>query len=51
MHGLVRNKIDQRNPSEGDWHQEIHQFGLNYRLSDIHAALALSQMKRIEHFK
>lgn len=51
MHGLVRNKIDQRNQSEGDWHQEVHQFGLNYRLSDIHAALALSQLKRIEQFK
>ncbi len=51
MHGLVRNKLEQRKPSEGDWHQEVHQFGLNYRLSDIHAALALSQMKRIEYFK
>jgi len=51
MHGLVRNKINQRNPTEGDWHQEVHKFGLNYRLSDIHAALAISQLKRIEQFR
>ena len=51
MHGLVREKTKQREPSEGDWHQEVHSFGLNYRLSDIHAALALSQLKRIEKFK
>lgn len=51
MHGLVREKNKQREPSEGDWHQEVHSFGLNYRLSDIHAALALSQLKRIEQFK
>ena len=51
MHGLVREKTKQREPSEGDWHQEVQSFGLNYRLSDIHAALALSQLKRIEKFK
>ena len=51
MHGLVREKNEQRYPSEGDWHQEVHRFGLNYRLSDIHAALALSQLKRIEQFR
>jgi dTDP-4-amino-4,6-dideoxygalactose transaminase len=51
MHGLVRDKGVQRNPNEGEWHQEVHNFGLNYRLSDIHAALALSQLSRIEDFK
>jgi dTDP-4-amino-4,6-dideoxygalactose transaminase len=51
MHGLVREKSKLRNPSEGDWHQEVHDFGLNYRLSDIHAALGLSQLKRINEFK
>jgi dTDP-4-amino-4,6-dideoxygalactose transaminase len=51
MHGLVREKSRQRNPTEGDWHQEVHDFGLNYRLSDIHAALGLSQLKKINEFK
>lgn len=51
MHGLVRDKKQQMYPNEGIWHQEVHKFGLNYRLSELHAALALSQLKRIEHFK
>jgi dTDP-4-amino-4,6-dideoxygalactose transaminase len=51
MHGLVREKSKLRNSLEGDWHQEVHNFGLNYRLSDIHAALGLSQLKKINEFK
>jgi dTDP-4-amino-4,6-dideoxygalactose transaminase len=51
MHGLVREKSKLRTSTEGDWHQEVHNFGLNYRLSDIHAALGLSQLKRINEFK
>jgi dTDP-4-amino-4,6-dideoxygalactose transaminase len=51
MHGLVRAKKSQLSPDEGDWHQEVHNFGLNYRLSDIHAALGLSQLVKLEKFK
>jgi dTDP-4-amino-4,6-dideoxygalactose transaminase len=51
MHGLLREKSKLRNSLEGDWHQEVHDFGLNYRLSDIHAALGLSQLKKINEFK
>ncbi|HEY1487436.1 MAG TPA: aminotransferase class V-fold PLP-dependent enzyme, partial [Micromonosporaceae bacterium] len=31
-HGLVRDRAAQRFPDEGGWHQEVHEFGLNYRL-------------------
>jgi len=51
MHGLVREKSKFIIKSEGSWHQEVHKFGLNYRLSEIHAALALSQLERIHKFK
>lgn len=51
MHGLVRDNLYQRNPNEGPWHQEVHEFGLNYRLSDIHCALGISQLAQIEMFK
>ena len=40
-----------RNPNEGPWHQEVHAFGLNYRLPDILCALGLSQISRITDFK
>lgn len=49
--GLVRDKDRMRYPDEGPWHQEVHEWGLNYRLSDVHAALGLSQLQRLERFK
>ncbi|WP_040157619.1 UDP-4-amino-4,6-dideoxy-N-acetyl-beta-L-altrosamine transaminase [Nigerium massiliense] len=49
--GLVRDRDRMRHPDEGPWHQEVHEWGLNYRLSDVHAALGLSQLKRLEQFK
>jgi dTDP-4-amino-4,6-dideoxygalactose transaminase len=50
-HGLVRDPDRQRYPEEGAWHQEVHEFGLNYRLPDILCALGISQLSRIELFK
>lgn len=49
--GLVRDPRKLLYSDEGPWHQEVHQFGLNYRLSDIHAALGSSQLKRVSQFK
>lgn len=49
--GLVRDRHRMRYPDEGPWHQEVHQWGLNYRLSDVHAALGVSQLRRLEQFK
>jgi dTDP-4-amino-4,6-dideoxygalactose transaminase len=49
--GLVREKEKQKNPNEGPWHQEVHNFGLNYRLPDILAALGTSQLSRLGSFK
>lgn len=51
MHGLVRDKEQQRYRDEGPWHQEVHDFGLNYRLPDVLAALGSSQLQRIALFK
>lgn len=50
-HGLVRDKAAQRFPDEGPWHQEVHAFGLNYRLPDLLAALGSSQLTRLAAFK
>lgn len=49
--GLVRDPTRMRYPDEGPWHQEVHEWGLNYRLSDVHAALGISQLKRLDQFK
>ena len=49
--GLVREKNKYILKDEGDWHQEVHEFGLNYRLPDILCALGISQLAQIEAFK
>lgn len=49
--GLVRDPARFAITDEGPWHQEVHEFGLNYRLTDIASALGLAQLKRLEQFK
>ncbi len=49
-HGLVRDRAALRFPDEGPWHQEVHAFGLNYRLPDVLAALGSSQLTRLDAF-
>ena len=49
--GLVRDPRRFAITTEGAWHQEIHEVGLNYRLTDIHAALGLSQLSRLAEFR
>ena len=49
--GLVRNPNEFIISDQGAWHQEVHEFGLNYRLPDILCALGISQLARIEEFK
>ncbi|TCC52480.1 UDP-4-amino-4,6-dideoxy-N-acetyl-beta-L-altrosamine transaminase [Kribbella capetownensis] len=48
--GLVRDPARFQITDEGPWHQEVHEFGVNYRLTDIACALGLSQLKRLADF-
>ena len=49
--GLVRIPNEFRIKDQGSWHQEVHEFGLNYRLPDLLCALGLSQLTRLHEFK
>lgn len=49
--GLVREPERFAITTEGPWHQEVHHFGLNYRLPDVLAALGTSQLARLAEFK
>ncbi|HEV7963313.1 MAG TPA: aminotransferase class V-fold PLP-dependent enzyme [Actinoplanes sp.] len=49
--GLVRDPDRLRLSDEGGWHQEVHEFGLNYRLPDLLCALGSSQLRRLAEFK
>jgi dTDP-4-amino-4,6-dideoxygalactose transaminase len=48
--GLVRDRERFTITNEGPWHQEVHAFGLNYRLTDLGCALGLSQLSRLAQF-
>jgi dTDP-4-amino-4,6-dideoxygalactose transaminase len=49
--GLVRNSREFRISDQGAWHQEVHEFGLNYRLPDVLCALGISQLNRLQDSK
>lgn len=48
-HGITRDQMECSQP-EGVWFYEMQELGWNYRMTDIHAALGLSQMKRLDEF-
>lgn len=47
-HGITRDTARMHGPSEGPWYYEQTALGFNYRLTDIQAALGLSQLARLE---
>ena len=49
-HGITKDALKFNNKSDGDWYYEQQELGFNYRLTDIQAALGISQLKRIDHF-
>jgi dTDP-4-amino-4,6-dideoxygalactose transaminase len=49
--GLIRDPELFQVPGQGAWHQEVHEFGLNYRLPDILCALGLAQLTKAESLK
>jgi UDP-4-amino-4,6-dideoxy-N-acetyl-beta-L-altrosamine transaminase len=48
-HGITRDK-DLMNQDEGPWYYEQHYLGYNNRITDIQAALGISQMNKLESF-
>lgn len=49
-HGITRDVAQMTHASDGPWYYEQIALGFNYRLTDVHAALGLSQMRRIDEF-
>lgn len=49
-HGVTRDPDQMLTLSEGPWYYQQVELGFNYRLSDLHAALGLSQMSRLDDF-
>ena len=49
-HGITRDKEMLQNKEEGPWFYEQLELGYNYRMTDIQAALGISQLNKINGF-
>lgn len=49
-HGITRDSDRMTHASEGPWYYQQIGLGFNYRMTDIQAALGLSQMARVDEF-
>jgi dTDP-4-amino-4,6-dideoxygalactose transaminase len=46
-HGVTRDPAEMSGDSDGPWYYQQIDLGYNYRLTDVHAALGASQMRRL----
>lgn len=46
-HGITKDRSEMKRRDKAAWYHEMLDFGFNYRLTDIQAALGVSQMKRL----
>ncbi len=49
-HGITREAARMQREPEGPWYYEQLELGFNYRMTDIQAALGLSQLARLDEF-
>ncbi|MBI3804150.1 MAG: UDP-4-amino-4,6-dideoxy-N-acetyl-beta-L-altrosamine transaminase [Nitrospirae bacterium] len=49
-HGITRNEVEMTRPPDGPWYYQQIDLGFNYRMTDLQAALGLSQMERLDAF-
>jgi UDP-4-amino-4,6-dideoxy-N-acetyl-beta-L-altrosamine transaminase len=47
-HGITRETTELNSKSEGAWYYEQQMLGFNYRMTDLQAALGLSQLKHLD---
>lgn len=49
-HGITREPGEMTKPSEGGWYYQQLDLGLNYRMTEMQAALGVSQMSRLSQY-
>jgi UDP-4-amino-4,6-dideoxy-N-acetyl-beta-L-altrosamine transaminase len=49
-HGITRNADEMTHEPDGSWYYQQIDLGYNYRMTDMQAALGLSQMHRLKEF-
>lgn len=49
-HGITRDESHMTHPSDGPWYYQQTALGFNYRMTELQAALGVSQMQRVDSF-
>ncbi|MGZ5781090.1 MAG: UDP-4-amino-4,6-dideoxy-N-acetyl-beta-L-altrosamine transaminase [Burkholderiaceae bacterium] len=49
-HGITRDVEEMTHAPDGPWYYQQIELGYNYRMTDLQAALGLSQMRRLDEF-
>ena len=49
-HGITRNPAQMTQPADGAWYYQQIDLGYNYRMTDLQAALGVSQMDRLDQY-
>ena len=49
-HGITRDEAQMTHEADGPWYYQQVALGWNYRMTDIHAALGLSQLERLDDY-
>lgn len=49
-HGITRDPALMTHTSDGPWYYQQIDLGFNYRMTDLHAALGVSQMQRLDQY-
>ena len=49
-HGITRDEVFMCNPNRNPWYYEQISLGFNYRMTDLQAALGVSQLDRLETY-
>jgi UDP-4-amino-4,6-dideoxy-N-acetyl-beta-L-altrosamine transaminase len=49
-HGITRNPVLMTEPSHGGWYYQQLELGFNYRMTELQAALGLSQLSRLDEY-
>lgn len=50
-HGITKNPEMLFRASPGPWYYEMQELGFNYRMTELQAALGVSQLKKLDRFK
>lgn len=49
-HGITRDATEMTHASDGPWYYQQLDLGFNYRMTDLQAALGLSQLQQLDHY-